>query len=278
MISMPDPTSVVAVADWIELFVVTTRRIVSKASLAHLIEAYWGNESSESFISDVWRELIVRQRLYANSPFEVHERMVEPNEELQVQDSPEYLVCLILSLFGVHDQDSPKLFERLTCRAIEKYLSGEAFVLGWPTAAGEPVSIQQKCMDVAKRLNERFVESPDARYKDRGVDVVGWKPFGEKRSGQIVVLLQCAAGHNWAAKRSVPLGAWEQFIHWAYNPIKAFAVPGIVSQRDWHDKSRDNGIIFDRIRIINLLADGMGDSELSATLQDWVNVQLDELN
>ena len=276
MISMPDPSSIIVVADWIELFVATTGRILSKASLSHFIEGNLGNEPSESFISDIWRELICRQKLYDNSPFEVYERTIKPKENLQ--SNPEYLVCLILSLFGVHDKDSPKLFERLTCRAVEKYLSGEAFVIGWPTTNGQPASIKQKCINVADRLNERFVEPPSTRYKDRGVDIVGWKPFSEGRSGQVVVLLQCAAGHDWAAKRSVPLGAWQQYIHWAYDPVKAFAVPGIVTERDWHDKSRDNGIIFDRIRITNLLPNGTDDGELSTALKDWVKAQLDEIN
>ena len=276
MISMPDPSSSMAVADWIELFIATTGRILSRASLSHLIEGNLGNEPSESFISDIWRELTYRQNLYTNPPFEVYERTVKPKENFQF--FPEYLACLILSLFGVHDIDSPKLFERLTCKAVEKYLSGEAFVIGWPTTNGQPVSIKKKCMNVANRLNERFVEPPSARYKDRGVDVVGWKPFDGKRSGQIVVLLQCAAGHDWSAKRSVPLGAWQQYIHWAYDPVKAFAVPGIVSERDWHDKSRDNGIIFDRIRITNLLPNGTDDGELSEALKDWIKAQLDEIN
>ena len=55
--------------------------------------------------------------------------------------------------------------------------------------------------------------------------------------------LQCAAGHNWRDKLPVPVDAWLQYIHWACNPLKAFAVPCVVDEKDWHEMSKDKGIL-----------------------------------
>jgi hypothetical protein len=144
--------------------------------------------------------------------------------------------------------------------------------------AGEETSIRERVIGLASRLNENYVESPRETYKDRGVDVVAWKPFSEKRSSQIVVLLQCASGKDWRSKtRDLPLRSWEQYIHWSNNPIKAFAVPCVISSRDWHDVSKEGGILFDRIRITNLINElGSKDKLLAKDVASFIKTRLKE--
>lgn len=279
MIRLPDPSSRFAVADWVELFVATTGQLISKARLSHMIESASGEEPTESFIIDVWRELSLRQKLYIDCPFTIDKLTIESNREITVNDI--YVSCLIMSIFGAQENQhrTSKLFERVTCLAVKKYLLGEAVVFGWPVEEGETVSIRDRIIELAGYINERYVESPPERYKDRGVDVVGWKPFGDGRPSQIVVLLQCAAGLKWRTKTSeLPLDAWIQYIHWSHNPIKAFAVPCVVSKRDWHDVSKEGGILFDRVRIMNLLSKETIDDNLSGELNSWAESKLNELN
>ena len=279
MISIPDPNSSVVVSDWVELFVTLRDQHVSKAILSRMLEGASGVEPKETFISDIWRELINREKLYSVAPFKVELLSIEPNDGFSPKI--EYCACLIMSLFGAEAGAGPitKLFERLTSEAVKRYLSGEANVFGWPTEEGTQASIKTRIIEVSNRLNEKFAESPAEKYKDRGLDVIGWKPFGEKRSSQIVVLLQCAAGINWRKKTmDLPMRAWEQYIHWACNPIKAFAVPCIISSREWHDVSKEAGILFDRIRILNLLQEGEIDEDLGNELEVWINNKLTELN
>lgn len=278
MISIPDPQSSIAVADWIELIVATKDQHVSKASIGHMLESTSGEEANEPFVCDIWNELISRQKLYDVSPYEIDNLAVEPNDEFSPKK--EHQACLILSLFGVESGSKiPKLFEKLTCTAVKKYLSGEATVFGWPVRGGSQASIRKRVIEVAEKLNEKFVESPPERYKDRGVDVIGWKPFGEDRSSQVVILLQCAAGIKWRDKTGdLPMRAWEQYIHWACNPVKAFAVPCIVSERDWHDVSKEAGIVFDRVRILNLLQEVKVDEKLTRELEAWIKKELGKLN
>jgi hypothetical protein len=256
MIKIPDTTSIYLIADWIELYIATTKELVSKAKMGSLLESASGEESSEHLISDIWCELKIRQNLYDSPPFIIDKLVVEPTEVIDSEVT--YIACLLMALYGPSNskRNIAKLFERLSCLAIEQYLNGKGIVFGWPVEQGKITSIGERIIQVASRLNERHVESPRETYKDRGVDVVAWKPFSESRTSQVVVLLQCASGKDWRNKtRDLPLDAWEQYIHWSNNPIKAFAVPCVIPSRDWHDVSKEGGILFDRIRITNLIGE-----------------------
>ena len=275
MIPIPNPDSAFSVADWVELAVATTEQILSKTRISRLIEQQTGVEPEEAFLSDVWRELSVREKLYVQQPFKVDSLSVEICADFSAKIP--YMTCLLMSLLGVGRtrRKTAKLFERMTAVAVKKYLCGDAVVFGWPVEAGGRSSIKDRVRELAGRLNERFAEPPRAEYKDRGVDVVGWKPFGEPRSNQIVVLLQCAAGQDWRYKTTeLPIGSWEQYIRWAHNPITAFAVPCIISDALWHDVSREAGILFDRVRIINLISHETLDNSLEKELARWVCAEL----
>jgi hypothetical protein len=90
--------------------------------------------------------------------------------------------------------------------------------------------------------------------------------------------LQCASGRNWKNKTlKLPYDSWIQYVHWACNPIKAFSLPFIVPDRDWHETSREAGVIFDRIRILNFLPSQMSDSNLGNEVGSWVESRLLEI-
>jgi len=126
-------------------------------------------------------------------------------------------------------------------------------------------------------MHESFAEEPGSHYKDRGVDVVGWKPFGEDfggghRGSQVVVLNQCATGANWDTKTTeLPFDSWMDYIHWKSKPLKSFAVPKVIQQDKWHDISKEGGLLFDRIRILNLISGGIKDHDLAHTLSEWAD-------
>ncbi|HDL00834.1 MAG TPA: hypothetical protein ENH23_01195 [candidate division Zixibacteria bacterium] len=278
MIKIPDTNSIYVIADWIELYIATTKNNVSKTKMSSLLERASGEEPREQLISDIWCELGIRQNLYENSPFVIDRLVVEPKANIDSEVT--YLACLLIALYGPSNSNKniAKLFERLSCLAIEQYLNGEGIVFGWPVESGEETSIRERIIKVASRLNERYVESPRETYKDRGVDVVAWKPFGESRNSQVIVLLQCASGKNWQNKTTdLPLNAWEQYIHWSNNPIRAFAVPCVIPSRNWHEVSKEGGILFDRIRITNLIgAIESKDKCLAGEVASFVKNRLEE--
>jgi hypothetical protein len=197
----------------------------------------------------------------------------------------EYQVCLLFSLYGASSEQGsdPKLFERMAAQAIGRYVGGQTFVFGWPVLQDIQTEIGARVRQVCDLLQERFVEAPATRYKDRGVDIISWRAFPEpldtdRRSGQLVVLSQCAAGHDWPKKtRELPFASWIQYIHWATDPIPGFAVPCVIDDNLWHEVNREvRGLVFDRVRLVNFLPDGVGDNGLRADLESWQADQLEE--
>ena len=278
MIELPDAHSHLCVADWIEIHLATSADAISKAELSSIIEGSTGEEASDAFLSSVWNELSIRQERYFAPSFGVAERRI--NRVNGRQHRIEYIACLILSLFGAPDGQIPgKLFERLSALALQEYVKGEVFLFGWPVLDGTEIAIGQRVREAAGQLGERFAEAPARRYLDRGVDIIAWKKFGERRSSQFIILAQCAAGKHWQNKtRDLPKESWEQYIHWACNFVTAFFVPCIIPDSLWHDISREAGILFDRVRIINFLPNGITDPQLSAELSRWAEGQLTEFS
>lgn len=281
MFDLPDSEKAPGVADWVELELAGGELSLSKAKVASVVEASCGAEPRETFLTDVWRELGRRQSRYQRPPFVVQNDLVIREDTDPA--TPEYLTCLLFSLYGVSDahRSDPKLFERLTAEAVRNYLGGEVYVFGWPPLPNIPTDIANRVREVARQACERFVEAPLDRYKDRGVDVIAWKSIAEPttsdhRSGQIVMLSQCAAGADWRGKTTqLPYGAWTQYIHWAADPLVSFAVPRVISDDLWHDISREvEGVVFDRIRLVNLLPAGVADVGLKGELTAWTDAEL----
>jgi len=213
--------------------------------------------------------------MYAEKYFLFEEDLAVRNDAA-VNGRLEYEVFLFFSLYGAPSGSNPKLFERVTAEAIARHLEGDFFVFGWPVIPNVQTAIAQRVRQLSEILRERFVEAPQARYKDRGVDIVCWKPFAEpdfasRRSGQLVVLSQCAAGHDWRGKTTeLPMGSWLQYLHWAGDPIRAFAVPCVIADDLWHDINREvNGLVFDRVRLINYLIAGVQQGGLRDELVQW---------
>jgi hypothetical protein len=265
-----------SVADWIELELALNSEIdsLSKATVATLVEQETGTTADESFIADVWRLLDRRANLYKSAPFHVHGNLISRVDDAVISEP--YIACLLFSLYGVRNKRSdPKLLERIAAICIANYIGGKSYVFGWPPVNGIPIPIEARMKELASKMRERLVEWPADKYKDRGVDVISWKPFetensGEHRSGQITILAQCAAGQDWAKKSGdIPIAAWKQYIHWANEPIRGFVVPGVIQDENWHETSMNCGLVFDRVRICNY-SDPFTDQELVNSIRTWI--------
>lgn len=274
-IELPNPDDHYRVADWVELTMAVNGSTISTTDISVTVESASSEETEEPFLVDVWTELERRAELYEIAPFEVGDGIAKPNPSYA--ERTDYITCLLLSLFGNPGKSGSTLFERLTGHALSFYLSGDPVVFGWPPSPGQPKNIEDKTKFIAKHLREKFIEPPDGRYKDRGLDVVSFGHFRDGRSGQVVLLVQCAAGYDWTTKQPVPQDAWDEYIHWAARPVRGFAIPQIVMQREWHDRHKDFGLMIDRVRLVNLFEAGVSDTVLQADLSSWVEQRLSEV-
>ena len=284
MLSLDDAEDASLVADWVELELSLGETFFSRSRVSSMVRDSSGTEPGEAFISDVWRHLRARHQMYTLEFFKIDGDLIVRNDSV-VNARLEYEICLFFSLYGASSQSGskPKLFERLTAEAIAQHIGGPYFVFGWPVLPDVQTAIAERVKQLSEELRERCGEAPAVRYKDRGVDIVCWKPFAEpdfagRRSGQLVVLSQCAAGHDWRKKTSeLPMKSWTQYIHWANDPVPAFAVPCVILDDLWHDINREvGGLVFDRVRLLNQLASGVQEVGLRGDLEEWRTEQAEE--
>lgn len=272
-LDIPDPSDANVVADWIELWVAFQKGEISKTAVSAKLENSLGEEPSDAFLSSVWDELELRMTLYGEfPPFICSSQEVTPN--LDWEESPEYLMCLILSLTGNPSDPTPtgKLFERLSREAAKNYLQGEAVVFGHPS--------KFKVSELSKMTNEGFkVELPKG-YKDRGLDVVAWKPFNDFRGNQIIVLMQCAGGHNWTTKTGdVVLRAWmEKYMTFRCTPVRGFSTAVVISSAEsFEEISFETDLLFDRPRLYRNTIGIDLENTLRPAILNWCKERIEEI-
>lgn len=284
MLELPEAEEPSRIADWVELEISVDSPSLSRSKLASVISESSGSEVSEAFTSDVWQHLHRRVTRYATPFFRIEDDIVLAAEAVPA-NALEYRTMLLFSVYGASIQEGsePKLFERTSAEAICNYLGGCVFVFGWPVLDDVQVQIAARVRQVADLMKERFVEAPAVRYLDRGVDIIAWKPFPEpdatsNRTSQLIMLSQCAAGRHWRDKtRELPRASWTQYVHWATDPEVGFAVAAVIDDDVWHDVAREvEGVIFDRVRLINFLPNGVEDPGLRNDLDTWVGAQTEE--
>lgn len=262
---MPDltiesPNSIQYIATWLEFYITFKKDDVSKAELQRLIQDSSGSEPTNEFLDDIWQEMEFREHWYGKDPpFTVRLREITYN--IDWESFPEYMICLILNLDGVVENHSKtgKLFERLSCEAIKNYMGGDALIYGFPQ--------KQSIKEIADIIGERFNHSPTKNFKDRGVDIIAWRSFGDGRKSKVVALFQCAAGANWKSKLlEVPMTAWRTYISWADSiPMKGFATPAVIEDEIFFESMLTGGLMFDRPRIYRNIK---GNININQTLRD----------
>ncbi|MBS1636833.1 MAG: hypothetical protein JST26_13030 [Bacteroidetes bacterium] len=274
MIELTNVEDISLISDWAELNVVYGNAPMSKAKLTSLLEDN-GAADSDALFDSVIQELEKRQRLYgANPPFTVNGGVISP--EIDWNNYPEYLLCLIFSYWGAANANGgTSLFERISDVALKSYLNGETVILGFPNNGNLPQQIDQIA---AKMFEDRAAKDPPAQAKDRGVDVIGWIPFGDERRGQIIVLMQCAAGRNWNLKKQIQLSVWSQYINWFYETtVPSMSITEIIPTKKWgKDAVESYGVVFDRARLYRFLykPTTVIDAGLRAAVVAWCGQKL----
>lgn len=249
MISFPNNTNTNRIADWVELFVITENKKISKMKIQNLFEEE--GIDIESKIDDVFIELNRRSKLYGNStPISIDGVSIAPM--IRWRENPFYTLCLIFSTYGVEDvaDGGTTLFERIGNIFFKEFFKSETHHLGFPTTKGLTTELDKIA---ALTFEPRGALNPNISEKDSGVDVISWSPFKDSRSSQIIVLLQCGAGHDWKDKNSITLPTWSQYINWNYETtIPSMVTTQIVQADKWQKYASRYGVLIDRARLYRI--------------------------
>jgi hypothetical protein len=165
------------------------------------------------------------------------------------------------------------LFELLASKALEKYLDCSVIRIGAPRKTPVPATFPRALDYTAGKLKEilgqRDLEDHDSG--DDGVDLIGWRGFGDDRASQAIIFAQCAIGTDWKNKRDgVSLDLWRRHIDWHTHPLKGFAVPFHHEQGGpWRETATRAGIIFDRLRIAKLVQPAMLHRDVRREMTAW---------
>lgn len=213
-----------------------------------------GNSNEENDIElsvdDKFKKYKKLAELYGENVFQYNEEEGYIKVREEFQSKQEYQLCLYR--MGRESKEMNKIFEEITLEAIKIYLGKGA--KGNLIDNGK-VNIKKFCEN---ELREKPNADIELNFKLGRCDIIIWKDI-DKRSGKVVLLVECKTGKHWREKPPVNIDFWKQNIRFCAEPIKAYAITDLLEQEDILLYSSEKGIIFDRARIVSLLADAEND-------------------
>ena len=158
-----------------------------------------------------------------------------------------------------------------SAEGIKNFIGGDVYTLGFPEGKGLNQYLDEfisYCFEIRGRM-------ANGHYKDDGVDVIGFKLFGDGRSANLYILLQCAAGIHWRTKKEIKLSRWTQYIFWYPECIiSSISTVDFVSQKDWEKQTSSFGMLIDRVRIYNTLYQTNVEESLRNEVLAWAKPTL----
>ena len=172
---------------------------------------------------------------------------------------------------GPHDPGF--LFEELTTQATGAYVAAQAVRFGdagGKRGSGLPINFSEAIAELARRMGEEPGDGVGSG--DERADVIAWRPFGDRRAGQLVMITQATiAEGEWQMKQI--RSKWEdgRLIQFVAKPLPAV---GFVESMSLYSTDVFRGtdfrsVPFDRLRIVSLLTDEGIDSDLLDSMGEW---------
>lgn len=247
--------------EWLELNLLKNKKTLSKSTISSL------SGEDEEIVAQWIATLASRVNLYKKPIYSISNNKITPNYSWD--EIPEYFLCLYYSFNGANDYSGGTgLFEKISAQALKNFLNGEVLILGFP--AGK--SFNDYLDDIGNLCCEDRILAAHYSYKDDGVDVVGYKSFEDKRSSNLYVLLQCAAGKHWTAKKAIVMNRWLKYFKWySDNLIQSISTVDFVENDKWEKHSSSFGMLMDRLRIYNFLYEKNVDPNLRLEVTNWCN-------
>jgi len=260
MIELPMEPDAVSGADWLELSCLADHPTpISRSVIVTYLERL-GFEY-ELLSTDIFRHVEWRASVLPSYPIHIDKSRIR--SKCKYTDALQYVFPLLLSTHDLYPDTTVSnwthvggLFE-LFCTASLRQLIGNAVLIGNKEYSEFATDFDECLIEVCRILNERkgpkHPKSVD--FKDAGVDVIAWKNL-DKRTGQIVVLAQCASGKNWRKKGGdIITKLWRELVFWTVDPIKALAFPYAFdfdspqAKIEWSFYAYDSGLLLDRLRL-----------------------------
>jgi hypothetical protein len=263
VIPIPTEATTESLADWAELWCAINPD--GRASRSELQQVLVESQLDDLAIDNTWLELTRRETLLRGD----YPYLVARTALLRTPwRRPHLTYCALLLIASGMTYDiarlatcneEARLFEHIATRALTQYVSGTARRVGFPREDEVPAGFEEMLRFLRDELNEEGplgnVMSQYPEAKDGGVDVVAWRPFRDRLSGQVIILGQCAIGKNWAEKLTeFSMERWRRYLGSVVPPVRAFLTPYAgTGSRQWGGVNLDGGMFLDRIRICEMV-------------------------
>jgi len=204
-------------------------------------------------IDDVIEELERRLILYGkNRPYEIYKKKKVKSLFVDKENNLHYLYTLYYALYGGGSVTTSisNLFEEIVDNAVKNYLNTSLSLI---TSFGQNTcNLKNKIPEIRDAIKESIgnIDNMPKMVKDGGIDIITYKPLDD-RGNQLIILTDATIGKNWRLKRvNHIIEHWREYIHFKVCPYTSLAIVHVVEPEEFHTMSKENGLIFDRCRII----------------------------
>ncbi|QLG44725.1 hypothetical protein [Costertonia aggregata] len=203
-------------ADFIELISLFSN--TDGTSFGDVLDRFFGTkdyssgkqrDKDESWLIEIFTIIEQRVRLFADDyPF-----TLDDNEVLTIKPdlnwkNKMYLGMLVSSKLNIFKGFRPDLtseFETISYYVLKNFLSSKSIVKEFGKNSTYTGNAKEKirllAADLGLKIEEDELEGISERNnQERGLDIIGWMPFGDKCMNQLVYLAQCACGKDTESK------------------------------------------------------------------------------
>ena len=156
--------------------------------------------------------------------------------------------------------DGTELFEHVAAQASKSYFGNESkvFVFGARTGSlNFPERIDQLCAELNEGDGISDRDPGIFRQKDGKLDIVVWRPFADTLPGKLIAFGQCKTGSSYDVNDLYPEAFCSKWMRspLPVQPLRMFLVAEALLRARWTVHSTDNGLQFDRCRIVEYCKD-----------------------
>ena len=227
------------------------------------------NDEHERFIDSIFRLINERAQLFGDDyPFLVNnnDHLILKDEAVITERCKIYIYLLLSSSLNIFSPFQPELtteFESLCTEVLRNFLPQHAIVKSFGKNSDYTGTAVEKISALASDMsipidNDGFDEISIRGTQEKGLDLVGWIPFSDTVANFLSVFVQCACGKDWHKKLTETRRYNNYFKFHRLKPIHSLFVPyNLVSfnrNTFYRNDEFDNGLIFERKRILKYLA------------------------
>lgn len=221
-------------------------------------------DKDEKFIQSIFNLIIEREIFYLEGyPFFYGEDHILKLKDNLSNKNKLYLSLLISSKLNVFKDFKTELtteFENIAFYTLKNYLPNYSIVKEFGKNTTYIGNAKEKITQLANDLNieinnYELNQINERNNQERGLDIVGWMPFQDNCSNNLLFFAQCACGKEFESKQHDTRRFKNYFIFYKTRPQHTLFIPySLINVREkkfYHsDYFEDDFLIFERKRIL----------------------------